>query len=97
LFTAAYRSQPQRARLLLLSAEYLAQKKRIAALRKNQRRWWIRPLLKLHDSHGAWAVLIPLMKEKDKEKFYNFVRMTPSSFDHLLDLVRQFLEKNSPR
>jgi len=54
---------------------------------KKERRWWVRPIFADHDTHGAWATLIPLMRETDEEMYFNFMRMRPETFDRLLALI----------
>ncbi|KAK3916792.1 Protein ANTAGONIST OF LIKE HETEROCHROMATIN PROTEIN 1 [Frankliniella fusca] len=64
---------------------------------KSGRRWWQRPLFRSHDEFGAWNTLIPLLRETDEDLFFNFLRMTPGSFDRLLKKVSPFLQKKSWR
>ncbi|KAK3919743.1 Putative nuclease [Frankliniella fusca] len=61
-----------------------------------QRRWWCRPILEDHDLFGAWFSLIPSLR-LDEDKFFNFLRMTPSAFDRLLSMVSPWLKKYSRR
>ena len=80
--------------LLLLSCRNAAAD--ISSVRKN-RRWWVRPIFADHDVSGAWATLIPMLRETDEDMFFNFMRMTPAAFDRLLGKVSPFLRKVSWR
>ncbi|KAE8738274.1 hypothetical protein FOCC_FOCC016250, partial [Frankliniella occidentalis] len=67
-----------------------------AKMRKN-RRWWVRPIFLDRQLAGAWFSLIPVMREFDEEAFFNFLRMTPSCFDWLLEQVSDLITKESTR
>jgi len=47
--------------------------------------------------YGAWYSLIPVIREFDQEEYFKFFRMTPESFDWLLEKVRPILTKRSLR
>ncbi|KAK3922219.1 Protein ALP1-like [Frankliniella fusca] len=64
---------------------------------KKTRRWWVRPVFADHDTNGAWATLIPMMRDTDPDLFYNFMRMTPQAFDKLLALIQPLIQKFSRR
>lgn len=46
---------------------------------------------------GAYFTLIPTLRATDPDGFYNFMRMTVSTFDRLLELVGPCLQKRSKR
>jgi len=47
--------------------------------------------------YGAWLTLITTMREYDREEYFKFMRMTPESFDWLLERVCPFIVKRSNR
>ncbi|KAK3929699.1 Protein ALP1-like [Frankliniella fusca] len=64
---------------------------------KKTRRWWVRPVFADHDTNGAWATLIPMMRDTDPDLFYDFMRITPQAFDKLLALIQPLIQKFSWR
>lgn len=64
---------------------------------KKPRRWHVRPIFRDHETHGAWFSLIPVMREHDREKYYNFFRMWPEQFEEILEKVEPFISKTSRR
>ena len=64
---------------------------------KKRRRWWVRPIFADHDQCGAWATLIPKLRETDEDMYFNFMRMTPAAFDKLLGKVSPLMTKVSWR
>ncbi|KAK3919919.1 LOW QUALITY PROTEIN: Protein ANTAGONIST OF LIKE HETEROCHROMATIN PROTEIN 1 [Frankliniella fusca] len=62
-----------------------------------RRRWHVRPMLRERKIFGAWYSLIPTLREHDPDEYFNFLRMTPESFDWLLELVSPALTKKSIR
>ncbi|KAE8738534.1 hypothetical protein FOCC_FOCC015988 [Frankliniella occidentalis] len=62
-----------------------------------ERRWHVRPMLKERKIFGAWYSLIPLLREHDPDEYFNFLRMTPDSFDWLLEEVSPVITKKSNR
>ncbi|KAK3931469.1 Protein ANTAGONIST OF LIKE HETEROCHROMATIN PROTEIN 1 [Frankliniella fusca] len=81
----------------LLRRERLRIRNLVRVLKKKERRWWIRPVFLDRKLAGAWHSLIPVMREFDQDAHFNFLRMTPASFDWLLDKVSPFLTKCSIR
>ncbi|KAK3916693.1 Protein ALP1-like [Frankliniella fusca] len=61
------------------------------------RRWHVRPMLQDRELFGAWFSLIPTLREYDQDEYFNFLRMTPESFDWLLERVSGVLAKKSNR
>lgn len=59
------------------------------AERENRRfrRFWIRPILKSRQTHGNWERLIQELRLFDNETYFNFMRMTPQTFEDILSLV----------
>lgn len=51
--------------------------------RRKRRRWHVRPIFQMRKQMGAWYTIIPIMREEDPDEFFNFMRMTPESFDWL--------------
>ncbi|KAE8737667.1 hypothetical protein FOCC_FOCC016865 [Frankliniella occidentalis] len=69
----------------------------VLAKRRMKRRWWVRPIFADRKMAGAWFSLIPVMKEFDAEVYFNFLRMTPDSFDWLLELIGPVISKSCDR
>ena len=64
----------------------------IAERRRKQRstsvgRLWARPHIMARNSTGAFAKLLPVLREREPSQFRNFLRMPVTTFDWLLDLV----------
>jgi len=60
--------------------------------RKKQRNVWVHPLLQSRYLEGAFFVLFQQLKE-DETKFFNYFRMSVSSFYELLQRVRPELQR----
>nr|CAI5856929.1 unnamed protein product [Callosobruchus analis] len=54
--------------------------------RKN-RRWWVHPINRERYLHGHSVTLLPRLRS-DPEKFFNYFRMCPRSFDELLNFIK---------
>lgn len=89
-------AKAKRSAIMYLQLQALKRKMTLASYIKRSRRWWVRPILQ-HDTLGPWATTIPLMRNEDPETFYDMFRMSPESFDRLLDLVGRHLQKYSWR
>lgn len=75
-------------------AETLAQQ-----LQHAGRRWWVRPHIR-EPERDFWSSFIrdfQKFKHTDKEKFYDYVRMTPAQFEYVYSRVRHRLVKRSRR
>lgn len=73
--------------IALLYALYSKRKKR------QRKRWWVRDIFLKTKSQGAFYNLIEEMRLTDTEKYYNYLRMTPSHFEELLALVGPDINK----
>lgn len=51
--------------------------------KKNNRRYWIHPINTARYLHGAYFTLYHQLRQ-DEEKFFNYFRMSITSFDELL-------------
>ncbi|GIY40109.1 protein ALP1-like [Caerostris darwini] len=67
----------------------------LLALNPKKRRCWVREIYKNRRLQGASENLIEEMRLSDTESFFNFLRMTPAQFDHLLTLVGPIISKNN--
>ena len=70
----------------------------IAERRRKQRstsvgRLWARPHIMARNSTGAFAKLLPVLREREPSQFRNFLRMPVTTFDWLLDLVTPLIVK----
>lgn len=50
------------------------------------RQYWVQPMLEDHEVFGDFFTLIPTLR-REEARFYNFLRMSTSSFDRLLEKV----------
>lgn len=64
--------------------------------RKRQRRWGVHPINQMRREHGHFQNLFQEMLVHDHEKFFNYTRMTPERFNHLLELVGPEITKHAP-
>ena len=74
----------------------------IAERRRKQRstsvgRLWARPHIMARNSTGAFAKLLPVLREREPSQFRNFLRMPVTTFDWLLDLVTPLIVKEDTR
>lgn len=60
-----------------------------------QRRWAVHPINQLRSEYGHFHNLVAEMRQQDKDKFFNFTRMSPEMFDDLMNLVRPRITKYS--
>lgn len=64
--------------------------RRYKARRRRQRRWWVHPVIDDRLTMGAFVTLYPKLREYPP-KFFNYLRMSITSFDELLSLVKNYL------
>lgn len=64
--------------------------------RRRKRRWGVHPINQMRNEHGHFQNLFEEMLSHDHEKFFNFTRMTPERFYHLLELVEPKITKYAP-
>ncbi|XP_072142202.1 uncharacterized protein [Dermacentor andersoni] len=60
---------------------------------KKKRRWWVRPCLRSREVAGHASRLLPELRAHDEEYYRDFLRMPPSTFDTLLELLRPSITK----
>lgn len=82
----------KRVRKLYLS--YIVSLKKQENMRK-KRRFWVRPMFthEMRRLQGASDNLVVEMQIIDREKFFNYFRMTPEVFEELLSLVGPRIQK----
>lgn len=64
--------------------------------RPQNRSVWVREWLKKRETDGAWAKLLVELRCGDRGEnklFHDFLRMSHGNFEHLLQLVKPFIEK----
>lgn len=64
--------------------------RRYKARRRRQRKFWVHPILCDRLTHGCFVTLYPNLR-KYEPKFFNYLRMSISSFDELLEIVKDDL------
>lgn len=77
----------------------IKKKSKITEKKKNRqkRKLWVRDIYLKRESHGLYNNLLAEIKLSHPTLFFNFTRMSASSFDLLLSLCGQYLLKRSPR
>nr|XP_050030563.2 uncharacterized protein LOC126526745 [Dermacentor andersoni] len=65
--------------------------------RQRRRRWWVRPSLQERDRLGQANNLLPLLRDRDVEYYRDFLRMSPSSFNTLMELLGPRIAKKDTR
>lgn len=63
-------------------------------LPRKQRSVWVKNWVMRRDEEGFCAKLYRELREEETDFYRNFVHMTPEQFDHLLSLVKPYIEKN---
>ncbi|KYM97802.1 hypothetical protein ALC62_11503 [Cyphomyrmex costatus] len=71
------------------------EKKRDSAIRHNARKFWVRPIFtsERRVAQGASNNLVQEMIFEDREKFINYFRITPETFEKLLQIVSPRIQK----
>ena len=59
---------------------------------RNSRRVWVRPVLACREQEGEFQSLIPDLR-RDPEGHLRYFRMSSDCFDHILDLIKQDIQK----
>lgn len=60
---------------------------------KRRHRFWVRPIFRRGLLYGDGCHLINELRMDNAEHFYNYFRMSPIQFDHLLSLVSSKISK----
>jgi hypothetical protein len=68
--------------LTYLAIKYLEKKKK-----RQRRKWWVHPINSERYLHGQFQILYTALRA-DNEKNFNYFRMSVSSFDELLSLIK---------
>lgn len=64
--------------------------------RRKIRRYWQHPLMAQRSREGAYSLLMSQLRG-DESKFFNYFRMSMSTFDELLKLLEKDLKKQDTR
>ncbi|CAH1997358.1 unnamed protein product [Acanthoscelides obtectus] len=64
--------------------------------RRKIRRYWQHPLMAQRSTEGAYSLLMSQLRG-DESKFFNYFRMSMSTFDELLKLLEKDLKKQDTR
>lgn len=65
-------------------------------LKRRKKRWGVHPINQLRKELGHFENLINEMLIHDHDKFFNYTRMSPEIFDHLLNLIAPKITKSAP-
>ena len=71
----------------------LLRRRRRREQKASSRKVWVRKLLRLRRTNGAFQNLIREMRISDRESHFRFFRMSAERFDHLLTVVAPFITK----
>jgi len=71
------------------------EKKRDSEIRRNARKFWVRPIFTIERrvAQGASNNLVQEMIFEDREKFFNYFRITPETFEKLLQIISPHIQK----
>lgn len=83
------------ATLLCCIGAYVIKKRKLVSNRKKKTKLWVRPIYlpEQRNSQGLSSNLIKELRHTDQKKFTNWMRMSPTSFDRLLNIVRPAITK----
>lgn len=70
-------------RKVILIAMVLRRRRRRQTI-KNQRQYWVHPILRVRYVEGAFYTLFEKLRE-NPGKFFNYFRMSKETFDYLVD------------
>lgn len=59
---------------------------------RKRRSTWVHPILQSRGQYGMFHTLYPQLRD-DGDKFFNYFRMSMTSFDELTNIVRQKLQR----
>lgn len=62
-------------------------------LKRNWRRWWVRPWIKRRQELGASSRLLQELKEEDPQTYRNVLRITASQLQELFILIEPLIKK----
>ena len=65
--------------------------------KKNQRKFWVKPIFRVKKLKGEFHTLIQDLKLFDSGYFFKHFRMSPTKFEELLSWVAPRIEKSSVR
>ena len=68
-----------------------------ASMASKPKRLWVRKIISEREEHSQFYVLVRQPQVHDRESFFNYLRMTPNRFEHLLTLVASFIQKKKCR
>jgi len=71
------------------------EKKRGSEIRRNTRKFWVRPIFTIERrlAQGASNNLVQEMIFEDREKFFNYFRIIPETFEKLLQIISPRIQK----
>jgi hypothetical protein len=82
--------EPEEVGAILLVTTLLAEKKK-----RKRRRLWVHPIIRDRQT-GAFGQMFPKLIEHS-EKFYNYFRMSPSSYEELHSLIEEKIRKSDTK
>ena len=71
----------------ILMLMIVLRQRRLRREQKTTSKVWVRKMLRAREGKGAYHNLIREMGTSDREAHFNFFRMSPERFDHLLNLL----------
>ena len=64
---------------------------------KQKREYWTHPIFLKRPTEGAWKVLIMEFRERYPSKHKESLRVSVEGFDHILHMIRPYIEKKDTR
>lgn len=67
----------------------------VSRKKSRKRKIWTKPWLKKRHQFGIYDTLLREFRIESEADYFNFLRISPTVFDHLLDLVKDELKKQN--
>ena len=61
--------------------------------RHYDRKHWMHPITAERESFGEYHTLMPILRQDEGSKFFEYYRMTQTTFDELLHILRPHIQK----
>lgn len=81
-----------RRRIILLALLHRRRRRKRQIIARLNRRYWVHPLLQVRYVEGAFYTIFEKLREHEN-KFFNYFRMTISTFDYLLARLRDNISR----
>lgn len=82
--------------IVIAASYYRYTRRKIFKPTRKPRRFGVRPLFQQRKALGEYATLFQEIKVGDPEIFFKYTRMSSTTFDELLELLKPHLTRKSP-